>query len=42
MTCMSNVLGTIPPMAQIAEAAHEVGALVVADGAKPSPTSLPT
>jgi cysteine desulfurase/selenocysteine lyase len=29
-TVMSNVLGTIPPFAQIAEAAHAVGAIVVA------------
>jgi cysteine desulfurase/selenocysteine lyase len=40
-TVMSNVLGTIPPMAQIAAAAHEVGALVVADGAQAVP-HLPT
>jgi cysteine desulfurase / selenocysteine lyase len=36
-TVMSNVLGTIPPMAQIAAAAHSVGALVVADGAQAVP-----
>jgi cysteine desulfurase/selenocysteine lyase len=31
---MSNVLGTIPPIRQMAEAAHEVGALVVLDAAQ--------
>jgi cysteine desulfurase/selenocysteine lyase len=36
-TVMSNVLGTIPPFAQIAQAAHAVGALVVADGAQAVP-----
>jgi cysteine desulfurase/selenocysteine lyase len=36
-TVMSNVLGTIPPFATIASAAHEVGALVVADGAQAVP-----
>jgi cysteine desulfurase/selenocysteine lyase len=36
-TVMSNVLGTIPPFAQIAEAAHAVGAIVVADGAQAVP-----
>jgi cysteine desulfurase/selenocysteine lyase len=40
-TVMSNVLGTIPPMAQIAAAAHSVGALVVADGAQAVP-HMPT
>ncbi len=34
---MSNVLGTIPPFARLAEAAHAVGALVVADGAQSVP-----
>ncbi len=36
-TVMSNVLGTIPPFATIAAAAHERGALVVADGAQAVP-----
>jgi len=34
ITAMSNVLGTIPPVAQVAEVAHRAGALVVADGAQ--------
>ncbi|MEX2624499.1 MAG: SufS family cysteine desulfurase [Acidimicrobiia bacterium] len=34
ITGMSNVLGTIPPIAAIAEAAHSVGAIVVVDGAQ--------
>ena len=34
ITAMSNVLGTIPPLAQVAEVAHRAGALVVADGAQ--------
>lgn len=34
VTGMSNVLGTIPPLSVIAAAAHEVGALVVVDGAQ--------
>ena len=33
-TGMSNVLGTIPPIRQMADAAHEVGALVVLDAAQ--------
>ncbi len=33
-TLMSNVLGTIPPFRAIADAAHENGALVLADGAQ--------
>ena len=37
VTAMSNVLGTIPPMHQIAAAAHAAGALVVADGAQSVP-----
>ena len=37
VTCMSNVLGTINPVAQIAEAAHAAGAVVVADGAQSVP-----
>jgi cysteine desulfurase/selenocysteine lyase len=40
-TTMSNVLGTIPPFAAIAEAAHRVGAMVLADGAQSVP-HLPT
>jgi len=40
-TTMSNVVGTIPPFAQIAEAAHRAGALVLADGAQSVP-HLPT
>jgi cysteine desulfurase / selenocysteine lyase len=40
-TTMSNVLGTIPPFERIAEAAHRVGALVLADGAQSVP-HLPT
>ena len=34
---MSNVLGTINPVAQIAEAAHRQGAIVVVDGAQAVP-----
>jgi cysteine desulfurase/selenocysteine lyase len=34
---VSNVLGTINPVAQIAERAHRVGALVLADGAQAVP-----
>ncbi len=37
VTCMSNVLGTLPPVAEIAEAAHRAGAVVVADGAQSVP-----
>ncbi len=36
-TLMSNVLGTIPPVRQIASLAHEAGALVVVDGAQGVP-----
>jgi cysteine desulfurase / selenocysteine lyase len=36
-TAMSNVLGTIPPLRAIADAAHSVGAVVVADGAQSVP-----
>ncbi len=36
-TTMSNVLGTIPPFARIAKAAHDAGALVLADGAQSVP-----
>ena len=41
ITCMSNVLGTLNPVAEIAEAAHAAGAVVVADGAQSVP-HLPT
>jgi cysteine desulfurase / selenocysteine lyase len=37
VTHASNVLGTITPLAAIAERAHAVGALVVADGAQSAP-----
>ena len=37
VTHASNVLGTITPLAAIAERAHAVGALVVADGAQSTP-----
>jgi cysteine desulfurase/selenocysteine lyase len=41
LTCMSNVLGTLNPVTEIAEAAHRAGAVVVADGAQSVP-HLPT
>ena len=41
LTCMSNVLGTINPVREIADAAHAAGAIVVADGAQSVP-HLPT
>ncbi|HKY48794.1 MAG TPA: SufS family cysteine desulfurase [Acidimicrobiia bacterium] len=34
LTGMSNVLGTIPPLTEMAAAAHHAGALVVVDGAQ--------
>lgn len=34
VTGMSNVLGTLPPLKHIIEAAHAVGAIVVVDGAQ--------
>jgi cysteine desulfurase/selenocysteine lyase len=34
VTAMSNVLGTIPPVRRIADAAHAAGAVVVLDGAQ--------
>jgi cysteine desulfurase / selenocysteine lyase len=34
---MSNVLGTINPVAEVAEAAHAMGALVLVDGAQRTP-----
>jgi len=37
VTHQSNVTGTIPPVAEIARAAHEQGALVLADGAQSVP-----
>jgi cysteine desulfurase / selenocysteine lyase len=37
VTCMSNVLGTINPVSVIAAAAHDAGAVVVADGAQSVP-----
>lgn len=41
LSAMSNVLGTINPVAEIAAAAHRVGAVVVVDGAQSVP-HLPT
>jgi cysteine desulfurase/selenocysteine lyase len=41
VTCMSNVLGTLNPVREIAEVAHAAGAVVVADGAQSVP-HLPT
>jgi cysteine desulfurase/selenocysteine lyase len=37
VTHQSNVTGTVPPVAEIAAAAHAVGALVLADGAQSVP-----
>lgn len=37
VTGMSNVLGTIPPVTEIARRAHEVGALLLVDGAQSVP-----
>ena len=37
VTHQSNVTGTIPPVAEIARAAHEKGALVLADAAQSVP-----
>ncbi|HZQ27240.1 MAG TPA: aminotransferase class V-fold PLP-dependent enzyme, partial [Acidimicrobiales bacterium] len=34
VTCMSNVLGTINPIRQLADAAHAAGAVMLADGAQ--------
>jgi cysteine desulfurase / selenocysteine lyase len=36
-TAMSNVLGTVPPFGEIARAAHDAGALVLADAAQSVP-----
>ncbi|HEX8581886.1 MAG TPA: SufS family cysteine desulfurase [Acidimicrobiales bacterium] len=41
LTAMSNVLGTLNPVARIAEAAHAAGAVVLADGCQYVP-HLPT
>ncbi len=41
VSAMSNVLGTINPLRQIADVAHRAGALVLADGAQSVP-HLPT
>ncbi len=41
VTAMSNVTGTVVPVAELAEAAHAVGAIVVVDGAQSVP-HLPT
>ena len=37
VTCMSNVLGTVNPISEIVDAAHDAGAVVVADGAQSVP-----
>jgi len=37
ITHMSNVLGTVPPVAELAEKAHKVGAIVLGDGAQAAP-----
>jgi len=37
LTAMSNVLGTINPIAEIADAAHRAGAVVLVDGAQSVP-----
>jgi cysteine desulfurase/selenocysteine lyase len=41
VSCMSNVLGTLNPIREIADVAHAAGAVVVADGAQSVP-HLPT
>jgi cysteine desulfurase/selenocysteine lyase len=41
VTAMSNVLGTINPVADLAAAAHQAGALILVDGAQHAP-HLPT
>jgi cysteine desulfurase/selenocysteine lyase len=41
VTQMSNVLGTIPPVAEMIEKAHAIGALVLVDGAQSVP-HMPT
>ncbi len=40
VTQTSNVLGTIPPIATLAELAHRVGAILVVDGAQSVPHQL--
>lgn len=37
VTGMSNVLGTVTPIAELAKAAHDVGAIIVVDGAQSVP-----
>ena len=37
VTMMSNVLGTLPPMRQVIDMAHEAGALTVVDAAQAAP-----
>ena len=37
VTAMSNVLGTLPPVRRIADAAHAAGAVVVVDGSQYAP-----
>jgi cysteine desulfurase/selenocysteine lyase len=37
VTAMSNVLGTMPPVAEIARRAHDVGAVVLVDAAQSAP-----
>ena len=39
VTGMSNVLGTMPPLRQLADAAHSVGAVILVDGAQLVPHS---
>ena len=41
MTAMSNVLGTLPPLAEMARAAHDHGAVILVDAAQSVP-HLPT
>ena len=41
VTCMSNVLGTLNPIAELATAAHDAGAIIVADACQSVP-HLPT
>ena len=41
VTAMSNVLGTVTPIAEVSRLAHEVGAVVLVDGAQRTP-HLPT
>ena len=40
VTHMSNVLGTINPVAELAQLAHEVGAVIIVDGAQSVPHML--